>query len=430
MTRVPPVLAVGALLLAAACDQSSPSQLPVDAGDRVPVSAVLDPEDPPTGVRPPLGGPIPGLSERELAAFRRGKRVFERRFKPSQGLGPRYNATSCSSCHSTPVTGGSAELYRNFYVAMRGPQTNQRPLAGLPSLVVPAYGTDPDFNLEKARATITGGQLALEVAQRGSIPIFGTGLFEFVRDSTIISNTDIDDDDKNGISGRYNIGDNGLGRFGTKAQVNNIEVFTRAPLNTQMGITTDPFLGAGGGVSMACTAVAQAGGMANDPTRDLDNVPDPELSRQDLGDLIAFTRFLAPPGKKMPFTSAAMEGEMLFDSIGCAKCHIPSLPSTRGPVEAYTDLLLHAMGSGLADNLNLGTPQLSQKNMSSLTGNEWRTAPLWGVSLHAPFMHDGRAETLRDAIELHAGESRFSRDRFRALSPEEQDKIIEFLEHL
>lgn len=386
--------------------------------------------DPKLRERAPLGGPIEGLTSDELAAFKRGRAVFERRFKPSEGLGPLYNAVACASCHSKPVPGGGAELYRNFYVAMRG-STSQIPLSGLPSLVVPAFGRGSTFLLEGGRTLIPdpGGPIPVLSAQRNSIPMFGVGLFEFISNTTITANADPDDADMDQISGRYNTDAAGLGRFGTKAQANSIEIFTRTPLNTQMGITTEPFLGSAGIISMACRAVAQAGGNPNDPTTDNDGVTDPELEREDLGDLIAFTRFLAPPEQLRPFTLAAKRGEQGFAAAGCTACHIPSLDSSRGPVEAYTDLLIHDMGPDLADGLNLGTPQFSMMS-GGLTGSEWRTQPLWGVSLVGPWMHDGRAETLFEAIEMHAGEAQTSRSAFLALSPAEQADIIEFLEHL
>ena len=374
-----------------------------------------------------VGGPIAGLTPDQLAAFNRGKLVFERRFKPSEGLGPFYNATSCASCHSEPVTGGSAELYRNFYLAVYGTDSSQGSIPPFLSQVVPAYGTGAthaaafEFTLEGGRTIIPPtvfGQPVLS-AQRNGIPIFGVGLFEQISDADILANEDFLDSDGDGISGRQNI-DFGpsVGRFGSKAQSNNIELFTRAPLMNQMGITSNAFQGSGAIVSLCRMQVSVN---PNDPLTDSDPVSDPEISFQDLGDLIAFTRFLAPP-EKLPFSPEATNGETQFDTIGCTKCHIPSLPSASGPVEAYTDLLIHYMGMELADHIRLG--------LNGTTSLEFRTAPLWGVSLHAPYLHDGRAETLREAIELHAGEGQASRDAFLALPPSDQDDIITFLEHL
>jgi CxxC motif-containing protein (DUF1111 family) len=392
-------------------------------------------EAPPvTGAPQALGDPISGLTQAELDAFNRGRVIFEKRFKPSEGLGPFYNATSCASCHSTPVTGGSAKLYRNFYLARAGnPLTlgGQFDLPELPSAVVPAFGprgphSSATFSLEGGRAVIPHGGIGptpVQVAQRNAIPIFGIGLFEFISDSTILANADPDDADMDGISGRFNTDRGAVGRFGVKAQSNNIEAFTRPPLMNQMGITSDPFLG-----EDAVVTGQQVSGDPTDGFVDADAVPDPEISSADLGDLIAFTTFLAPPRRK-PFDDAARRGEMRFESLGCVRCHIPSLPSSRGPVEAYTDLLIHEMGPALADGISLGVPQPSL--LSDPTPHqEFRTQPLWGVSLHGPWLHDGRAETLMEAIAMHGGEAEGIRDAFLALLPADQADVIAFLEHL
>ena len=378
-----------------------------------------------------LGDPIPGLTQAELDAFERGRAVFEKRFTPEEGLGPLYNATSCASCHSTPVPGGSAQLYRNFYIAMFGVAPNQLAFFELPSPVVPAFGPHgiggaSAFDLEAGRFVIPNDYFGnpVVVAQRNAIPIFGTGLFEFVSNATILANADPFDADGDGISGRPNYDFGDLGRFGVKAQSNNVERFTRPPLNNQMGITSDPFLGSGGTISLSSSA-AQGTADPDLPFTDNDPVPDPELSSADLGDLIAFARFLAPPAK-LPFDPSATAGEALFAQVGCTDCHVPSLPSSRGPVEAYTDLLLHDMGPALADGLQFGAPSPG----SASSADEFRTQPLWGVSLHAPFLHDGRAETLDEAVTLHGGEAQASRDAYLALSPTAQQNLIRFLEHL
>ena len=131
---------------------------------------------------------------------------------------------------------------------------------------------------------------------------------------------------------------------------------------------------------------------------------------------------------KLPFSQAALEGEQIFAQISCTACHIPSLPSSLGPVEAFTDLLLHDMGPELADNLQFGAPLASTGSTSS--ASEFRSQPLWGVSLHGPWLHDGRAETLFDAIAAHGGEAQAIRDAFMALPASDQDAVVEFLEHL
>ena len=378
-----------------------------------------------------LGSAVSGLSADEAAAFERGRAVFLRRFQPSTGLGPFYNATSCESCHSTPTVGGSAQVYRNFYLAMYDNGVTNVALPGLPSAVVPAFGSGTDFTLIGERAAIPDqvSGTPTVVAQRNALPIFGTGMFEFVTDATIIALADPEDLDGDGISGRFNTDNGAIGRFGVKAQSNNVELFTRAPLRNQLGVTSDPFLGSGGTVSLAHMLLPQVSTDPNSPTTDNDDVPDPEISRDDLGDLIAFTRFLAPPAPK-PFNAAASLGAEHFEAIGCTNCHVPELPTTRfGTIRPYTDLLLHEMGEDLADNLGFGRPQASSLSLPN-TKKEFRTQPLWGVSMHGPFLHDGRAETLREAVELHGGEALASRDAFLALDAQSQSELIAFLEHL
>ena len=381
-----------------------------------------------------LGDPIKGLTDTELASFNKGRITFEHRFTPSEGLGPFYNATSCESCHSKPVTGGAADLYRNFYLAVYqfGPTLPQQSSSIPPflSAVVPAFGSGADhatttaFTLEGGRPLLPDTIFDFPVlsAQRNSIPIFGVGLFEFVSNATILSHADPDDLNGDGISGRANTALQGtaMGRLGLKSQSNNIELFTRAPLQNQMGITTNPFKGPGSIVSLPVSPL-QVSGDPNAPTFDHDPVPDPELSPDRLGDLIAFTRFLAPPVPK-PFDADATAGAALFTQVRCTDCHLPSLPSTKGPVRAYSDLLIHFMGNDLVDKIKFGE--------APTTTTDFRTQPLWGVSQFAPFLHDGRAPTLMDAIQMHAGEAQTSHDLFMALTEAERLQVIVFLEHL
>ncbi len=379
-----------------------------------------------------LGDPLPDLAADELAAFQRGKVLFAKRFAPSQGLGPLYNATSCESCHSKPVMGGTADLYRNFYVAVIGNPPFQSNLPGLPSQVIPAFGSQatPIFGLEGKRVEIvqTFEGTPVVSAQRNSVPLFGVGLFEFISNATILANADPEDANGDGISGRHSGDAAGLGRFGQKAQSNNIEFFTRAPLKNQMGITSNPFKGVAGTISLAHGMAPQGSGTPNASTTDNDGVPDPEITPQDLGDLIAFTRFLAPP-QPQPLDDAGKRGEAVFASIGCAKCHVPELASSRGPVRAFTDLLIHDMGTELADNINFGIPQASPSSPSH-AGREFRTMPLWGTSKFGPHLHDGRAHTLDEAIRAHGGEAAAIRDAYVGLTEGEREDVLSFLRAL
>lgn len=113
-------------------------------------------------------------------------------------------------------------------------------------------------------------------------------------------------------------------------------------------------------------------------------------------------------------------GRQIFIAVGCAKCHVPSLQGTRGPVVLYSDLLLHNMGPGLDDKVMQG----------EATGADWRTTPLVGLGLRQRFLHDGRGETLRDAILHHGGEAEIVRRRFFELDPEDQEEVYRFLMQL
>lgn len=385
-----------------------------------------------TGASPSnLGAPIAGLPAATMAAFERGKELMLHEFTPSEGLGPYYNATSCRACHESPVVGGSAPAYRNFYLAAQGFPPFQGPVGtapSIPSIVLPNFRSPP-FNLARPTIPETSMFFPVVTTQRNAPPMFGTGMFEFITDDTIMNNADPDDANGDGISGRFNrdAGFN-IGRFGYKAQANNIEVFIRGAAQNQMGMTTDPILGAGALVSLSTSFLPQVGGGQTAPTTDDDGIPDPEITVNDFADIIAFSKFLAPP-ERLPDTPESLAGEALFASIGCTSCHIPTLPSTIGDVNAYTDLLLHDMGPALADGISQGLPQPSTISGGNTT-DEWRTQPLWGVRLHAPYLHDGRADTLEQAILAHGGEGQASRDAFAALTQTEQDNIIAFLEIL
>jgi len=374
-----------------------------------------------------IGDAIPGLDRDTFEAFLRGRELMSKEFTAEEGLGPFYNATSCTACHSTPVPGGSSPIYRNFFFAAVGVPGSQGPIwdPPLPSIVMPAYmlpgGPRPSF----PDPSQVGG-LPVTITQRNAPPQFGVGLFERISNNTIFANADPDDADGDGISGRFNTdGQGNLGRFGYKSQANFLEPFLRGASNNQMGITTDPFLGSGGIVSAAMMQVPAG---FDEPTTDDDGVEDPEFPPEEFGDVVIFSMFLAPPPKG-PMGPEEQDGEDLFFQMSCNKCHIPSLESDLGPVDAYTDLLIHDMGPELADGISMGMPQFSNISLGT-TENEFRTQPLWGVRLHGPWLHDGSADTMNDAILMHGGEGQASRDAYEALTPEQQQTVIRFLEAL
>jgi len=353
-----------------------------------------------------LGDPNPGLSAEALAAFQRGRDVFVRRFTRAEGHGPDFNVDSCTSCHEIPVVGGSSPLYRNFFLVGRIDGTGKFVAA----LQNNQFVARTFSYVRTQRETIPADTI---VAQRNAPPIFGLGVFERLTDAEIAQNADPNDIDGDGISGRTNIDAPLIGRFGYKAQEGSLIDFVRGPFFNHMGITSNFPVIPPPGQLVAAPQVAPP----PQPLTDNDGVPDPEIADADLVDLVFFLRELAAP-VPLPMDGNARRGETLFFSTGCAKCHIPNLKSTGEPALAYTDLLIHDMGPDLAD----------QVTQLLATGTEFRTQPLWGVRFTAPFLHDGRAPTLDDAIRAHGGEALAIRDAYAALPQADRDAIIAFLE--
>jgi CxxC motif-containing protein (DUF1111 family) len=154
---------------------------------------------------------------------------------------------------------------------------------------------------------------------------------------------------------------------------------------------------------------------------DTDDVADPETGVSFLDGITRFMELLGPAPRLAPSDPAqAAEGQALFTSVGCASCHVPVLRGTAGDVPLYSDLLLHEV-------LPEGMHGIEDASANEL---EFRTAPLWGIRLSAPYLHDGRADTLRDAILGHDGEALSSRDKFQALSEQAQAALLAFLETL
>lgn len=344
-----------------------------------------------------LGDPNPGLSPERLNAFFRGKAVFERRFTRSEGHGPDFNTSSCASCHEIPVPGGSSPRYRNFFIARNFDGSNYFEDN---QLVARTFSYT-----RKVRESMVGAPI---VGQRNSPPIFGVGKFEHITAADIFANEDAADRDGDGISGRANRDGTAVGRFGYKAQEGGLEDFLRGPLFNHMGITTEPL---SFGPSLAQVSAPQQ------PTTDQDGVPDPELHFQDLLDLLTWTQELAPP-QPLIMNDAAARGEQVFEQIGCAKCHIKNIVSSGEPIDAYSDLLLHDMGPQLADGIAMGLA----------TASEFRTQPLWGLRFHAPYLHDGRADTIEEAILLHGGEALAARNAYSGLVLGSKRDLTEFLE--
>jgi CxxC motif-containing protein (DUF1111 family) len=358
------------------------------------------------------GDPIAGLSAEQLDRFRRGRAVFDSVFTPESGLGPLFNAAACGECHEDPVAGGVGDEVEVHATAFHA-DGNCDQLAGEGGPVIQQHAT-PAL---KAALGIDQEPLPKDATGRGlrtSLAIFGRGLLDAVPDSDIVSYADPDDRNHDGISGRVNrFVDGRIGRFGRKAFVPTLSEFNDGAFVIEMGITNPavPTEESIGGDSIPAGV---------DPTHD------PEIDQKVLDLANDFVRFLAPPSP-LRRSAAAGRGGHLFDRVGCASCHFPMLRTGRNSVGAldrkrffaYTDLLVHDMGPDLADIcLGLAAP------------SEFRTEPLVGLRLAHHFLHDGRAGTLEQAIEMHGGEGSGARDRFKSLTPTEQEALIAFLKTL
>jgi len=347
------------------------------------------------------GGPMTNIDPVELGNFLRGREVFDRAFHKSGGLGaPMMNADSCRGCHQDPVLGGAGGLELNVSRFANdnggaGPFINLPGGQGLSKLHPPFVELREECPPE-----------ADVFEQRQTPSTLGLGLVSEIEDFVILANEDPTDLNGDGVYGVARMVDvNGIlevGKFGWKAQLPQITDFGRDAMMGELGVTTPD------------------DGRGLTPNHDGDGVSDPELSVEDFQDLKTFMRKLAPPERKGSTAPEVMAGELLFDQIGCAVCHIPSLPGPDGPVNLYSNLLLHDV---MPDNYRGMSEPGAGVGM-------FRTPPLWGISDTAPYMHDGRAEDLDGAIRAHFSEGDSARVSYEGLTPGEQAELIAFLEDL
>jgi CxxC motif-containing protein (DUF1111 family) len=363
----------------------------------VPFGCGSDTTAPPPPIGEVIGDPIPELTAAERAAARRGRPLFDAVFAAKDGLGPLFNGSSCATCHIQPVSGGSSD--RTIRMATRVlPDGSCDDLGALGG---PVYQNLRTLPLQQA---IGPGKEqippeATERTERVAPDLFGFGLLDAIPESTILALADPTDSDGDGISGRPNRAPDGrLGRFGRKAIVPTLAEFNGAAFFIEIGVTSPAHPGT-------------------------DPAPDTELTVLQVARVDTFIRFLSPPFRA-PGGAAAARGEQLFSDIGCDGCHVPTLRTGSHPiaamanrdVAAYTDLLLHDMGPGLRDVC---------QGLASPT--EFRTEPLMGLRLNQLFLHDGRAVTIAQAVDLHGGEATASRVAYRGLSEADRNALLEFL---
>ena len=404
------------------------------------------------------GGMLARLTPEQIVMFNVGLDEFSEPDDAADGVGPRFNFVSCSGCHAQPAVGGTSPA--------------QNPLLGVPDLgfknnVMPSFITANgpirearfQFNADGSRDggvhalfVISGHPLAVQagcnikqedfetqVRNRNIIfripsPVFGAGLIESITDSAILANLSSNSFTKSnfGISGRANRNGNDgrIARFGWKAQNPSLLVFSAEAYNVEMGITNEGFP-----IERDETPNCQLATVPNDVTPSVGQISAIE-------NFANFQRFLAAPIPASSFTGASSfsinRGRQQFTNLGCALCHTPSLQTNpkasvgvlAGKTAAlFSDLALHQMGPGLADDILQGAAR----------GDEFRTAPLWGLGKRIFFLHDGRTDDLDTAIKAHRSDGNFRFgpseankviDNYNRLSESDQQDLLNFLRSL
>jgi CxxC motif-containing protein (DUF1111 family) len=427
------------------------------------------------GVRPgpPSAGlQIAGLTGPETELFNAGKEDFQELDTIGSGLGPRFNLDSCAGCHSGPAIGGSSPAVnpqvkvatdfgaRNivpYFVTLNGPVREARykyypdgtPDGGVHALFVISGRNDGTGDAGKCSIKQEDYQAQAQknnLVFRIPTPVFGAGLIESIPDSAILANLAVIGNGKAqlGIGGRPNRirvsgsantngNDGTITRFGWKAQNKSLLLFAAEAYNVEQGISNELFP-----TERDETPGCQYVSTPNDTTNPNGTTAAGTLSGPER--FAFFMRLLAPPTPSTTQPGGAnsiSSGKSLFLKTGCAYCHTPTLHTGNAsvaalrykPVNLYSDLALHQMGPGLADEIS----------QASAEGDEFRTTPLWGLGQRIFFLHDGRTKDLVAAIQAHksaagnkyqASEANGVVDNYNQLSPAQQQDLLNFLRSL
>lgn len=365
-----------------------------------------------------LDGPVSGLNTAQHRQFLAGDIAFnDEVFSSSNGLGSIFVATSCGSCHAGDGKGhpfttltrfGQKDSTGNQFLHAGGPQLQNRALPGYYAEQIPTGATFSNFTPPANT---------------------GLGFLELVTDDDLIAMSDPTDANGDGISGTPNwinlpgfvaprpgaISKNGkyIHRFGKKAAAYNLLHQTVNAYNQDIGITS----------TFAPTDVYSGLNIQ------------PEVTDQTIHNVVFYLQTLKEPIPRNQTNPIVIQGKELFIQTGCESCHRQSLKTGASPIEQlsnktfypYTDLLLHDMGPGLDDGYTEGAARTS----------EWRTPPLWGLGLSPNsqggkfyLLHDGRAKSIEQAIEMHGGEATASKNKFLQLDPANRSAMIQFLKSL
>jgi CxxC motif-containing protein (DUF1111 family) len=402
------------------------------------------------------------------------------------GLGPRFNSNQCSSCHAQPAIGGTGpatnpqfqftsngvapgntmpsfitangptrEARFPFYFNTNGSVNTSNPNGGVEDLFTVTGRSDAGTCTSSTalpQPSFAAAIAANNIIFRIPTPVFGAGLIENLDDSTLLNNQVNNLNNDFGVSGTFNHNGNDgtISRFGWKAQNKSLHIFSGEAYNVEMGITNElfpnerPLPGEDGGggtgeTGLVSTCLNLSGSGYPEDTSNPAASPNSAVL-DDVSAFANFMRFLAPPptggvvlnGSSVSQASISA-GSSLFNSIGCSVCHNPTPGTTqpsnftsslsKTPVNAFSDIEIHNMGNGLADNVSQG----------SAGGGQFRTAPLWGLGQRIFLLHDGRTTNLLTAIQDHASngsEATIVEEEFFDLSTTQQQEILDFLRSL
>lgn len=381
------------------------------------------------------------ISEGEISGVSQGRELFLAQWdvagssRPTlDGLGPLFNANACTSCH---VSNGRVVPYFNdgttdksFLFRVGNEKGEQHPIFGGQLQTQATVGVaesnitwskDANDNIQFISSADLHSD-GFNMGGRISPHLLGMGLLDLVSEATILEYEDVYDSNKDGISGRAHWvieeGETKIGRFGWKAINSSLRTQNAGALHQDMGLTSVVNMQENCTENQSICKEEQNGGS-------------PEVSEASLQAIVDFMSALGVPERRIENVEKFEEGASLFETIGCNSCHRPTMITdtsskfkslSNQKIYPYTDLLLHDMGDDLSDGVK-------EKDAS---GNEWRTPPLWGIGIveakeNAKFLHDGRASSIKEAIELHGGEAQKVKESFLKLDTDEQERLLEFL---
>ena len=416
-----------------------------------------------------------------VAQIERGKALFAKQWKADDsstpdgdGLGPVFNARGCADCHNLGGPGGGGRLEQNVDLLTLIPPANKERIdreqfrtrltnfhpgftaetKGIRAAVTlhkfgtsPAYGewrikvlafVEPgpmissahvDHTIRAAtKAKAPANTLQFKLVQRNTPALFGAGAIDSIPPNVLQQTAENQPRLFPGIKGAVaNASEGGIGKFGWRGQTASLKQFVMGACANELGLEVPN------------------NRQGIDPLEPDHRAPGLDLTQEQCDDLIAYVASLPAPKQREPNDKHEKalwdSGELMFDKVGCTACHMQKLGDVAG---IYSDLLLHDMGASLGDpsgtNPNgggssvsgayYGGPPDAFADVPSITQRQWRTPPLWGVADSGPYLHDGRAATILDAILDHGGEANESLKAFQALPAADRFKMIAFLQSL